>query len=196
MDATGVSAMNAQNQRLDRSGKLYKHLQARHVDFKLHRVWLDEKNHVATFPIYNLRSQLLGYQQYRPDGNKSVNNNPRMGKYFTRKPSNPEPTYWGAESWNLSNTLFLVEGLFDAARLTSLGYSALAVFTNNPGSNFLGFISLIQQLRPVVAVCDADAAGIKLAKYAHKHYTLTTGKDVSDAEEQEILSLVRRYDKL
>jgi 5S rRNA maturation endonuclease (ribonuclease M5) len=188
--------MNVQNQRLDRNGRLYSHLQSRYVDFYLHHVWLDEEKHIATFPLYNLRGQLLGYQQYRPDGSKDVNNDPREGKYFTRKPSNPEPTYWGVESWNFSNTLFLVEGLFDAARLTSLGYSALAVFTNNPGDNFLGFVRLVQNLRPVVAVCDADAAGIKLAKYAHKHCTLTTGKDVSDADEQEVLALVKRYDKL
>lgn len=176
--------------------KMYAHLQSRHLDLRLHRVWVDKSKRVATFPLYNLRGQLLGYQQYRPDGSKDVNNDPREGKYFTRKPNNPEPTYWGVESWNLSNTLFLVEGLFDAARLTSLGYSALAVFTNNPGPNFLGFIRLVQQLRPVVAVCDADAAGIKLAKYAHKHCTLTTGKDVSEAEEQEVLALVKQYDKL
>ena len=86
--------------------------------------------------------------------------------------------------------------MFDAARLTSLGYSALAVFTNNPGDNFLGFVRLVQRLRPVVAICDADAAGIKLAKYAHQYCTLTTGKDVSEAKEQEVLALVKRYDKL
>ena len=188
--------MTVQNQRLDRNGRLYSHLQSRYVDFSLHQVWLCEENYVATFPLYNLRGQLLGYQQYRPEGSKDVNNDPREGKYFTRKPNNPEPTYWGVESWNLSNTLFLVEGLFDAARLTSLGYSALAVFTNNPGDNFLGFVRLVQQLRPVVAVCDADAAGVKLAKYAHTYCTLTTGKDVGDAQESEVLEVAKRYDKL
>lgn len=175
---------------------LLQHLQARHLDTRLHTVWLDEQAGLATFPLWNLSGKLLGYQQYRPSGSKSVNNDPREGKYFTHKLNNAEPTYWGIESWYLSNTLFLVEGLFDAARLTSLGYSALAVFTNNPGANFRGFVSLIQQLRPVVAVCDADVAGIKLAKYAHKHCILTTGKDVSDADEQEVLALVKRYDKL
>ena len=176
--------------------KLYQHLVYRNLNFNLHHVWLDEAKQVATFPLYNLAGTLLGYQQYRPDGSKAVNNDPREGKYFTRKPTNPEPSYWGVESWNLSNTLFLVEGLFDAARLTSLGYSALAVFTNNPGSNFMGFVSLVQKMRPVVVVCDNDAAGIKLAKYGHTYTTLSSGKDVSEADELEVLEIVKYYDKL
>jgi 5S rRNA maturation endonuclease (ribonuclease M5) len=180
----------------DQSGKLYTHLRSRNIDFTLHRVWLDEDTQVASFPLYNLAGMLLGYQQYRPEGSKDINNDPRRGKYFTRKPTNPEPSYWGAESWYLSNTLFLVEGLFDAARLTSLGYSALATFTNNPGANFLGFVSLVQKMRPVVVVCDNDAAGIKLAKYGHLHTVLYSGKDVSDADQLELLEMVRRYDKL
>jgi 5S rRNA maturation endonuclease (ribonuclease M5) len=184
------------NQQLDPDGKLYTHLQSRHINFNLHRVWMDEAAGIASFPLYNLRGQMIGYQHYRPSGSKNVNNNPYEGKYFTRKPTSLEPTYWGVESWNLSNTLFLVEGLFDAARLTSLGYSALATFTNNPGDTFLGFVRLVQQLRPVVAICDNDAAGIKLAKYAHTHFILTTGKDVSEADETEILTQVKHYDKL
>lgn len=184
------------NQQLDLNGNLYAHLQARCVNLKLHRVWVDEVAGIATFPLYNLCGQMLGYQHYRPSGSKAVNNNPYEGKYFTRKPTNPEPTYWGVESWNLSNTLFLVEGLFDAARIISLGYSALAVFTNNPGDNFLGFVRLVQRVRPVIAICDNDAAGIKLARYAHNYCTLTTGKDVSEADETEILTQVKHYDKL
>lgn len=188
--------MLEQSKRQDQDGKLYKHLASRHLNFNLHRVWLDEVKQVATFPLYNLAGTLLGYQQYRPDGSKAVNNDPRDGKYFTRKPNNPEPSYWGVESWNLSNTLFLVEGLFDAARLTSLGYSALAVFTNNPGSNFRSFVSLVQKLRPVVVVCDNDAAGLKLAKYGHTYTTLSSGKDVSEADKLEVLEIVKYYDKL
>ena len=188
--------MLEQTKHLGRNGKLYTHLVDRCVDFNLHCVWLDEVKQVATFPLYNLAGSLLGYQQYRPDGSKEVNNDPREGKYFTRKPNNPEPSYWGVESWNLSNTLFLVEGLFDAARLTSLGYSALATFTNNPGSNFLGFVSLVKKMRPVVVVCDNDVAGIKLAKYGHLHTTMQSGKDVSEADELELVEMVKYYDKL
>jgi 5S rRNA maturation endonuclease (ribonuclease M5) len=188
--------MQKQNFHQDQNGKLYTHLLSRGVDFALHCVWLDETKQVATFPLYNLAGTLLGYQQYRPDGSKDVNNDPREGKYFTRKPSNPEPSYWGVESWKLSNTLFLVEGLFDAARLTSLGCSALAVFTNNPGSNFMGFVSLVKKMRPVVVVCDNDAAGLKLAKYGHTYAMLSSGKDVGEADELEVLEMVKRYDKL
>lgn len=172
---------------------LHRHLLSRHVNFNLHRVWVDEVKEIATFPLYNLAGVLLGYQHYRPKGSKSVNNDPRDGKYFTRKPHNPEPTYWGVESWNLSNTLFLVEGLFDAARLHSLGFSALAVFTNNPGVNFAGMMKLVRAVRPVVSVCDNDAAGVKLAKYGHVSTTLTSGKDVSEANYDEVSAMVKHY---
>lgn len=188
--------MKEQTQSLHLAGNLYTHLLTRHVNFNLHCVWLNEQEQVATFPLYNLAGRLLGYQQYRPKGSKAVNNNPYEGKYFTKKLCNAEPSYWGVESWSCSNTLFLVEGLFDAARLTSLGYAAFATFTNNPGDVFASFMKLVRQVRPVVALCDADAAGKQLAKYAHKYCTLTTGKDVSEAQQQEVINLVTYYDNL
>lgn len=172
---------------------LLQHLQTRHLDVNLHTVWLDEHAGLATFPLWNLAGKLLGYQQYRPTGSKSVNNNPKEGKYFTRKLSNAEPTYWGLESWHLSNTLFLVEGLFDAARLTARGYSALAVFTNNPGPNFMGFMSLVQKMRPVVAVCDNDAAGRKLAKYGHTAHIMEDSKDMGDASDEYVSAFLQQY---
>lgn len=185
--------MNELIKQLDLNGKLYKHLQSRHLNFDVHHVWLDEVAEIATFPLYNLRGQLLGYQQYRPSGSKTKSNNPYLGKYFTKKPTSCEPVYWGAESWNLSNTLFLVEGLFDAARITSLGYSALAVFTCNPGANFGSFISLVQKFRKVVAICDADDAGKALATYAHYSCVLSSGKDADEAEEQELTDILNHY---
>ena len=172
---------------------LLQHLQARHLDTRLHTVWLDEQAGLAAFPLWNLSGKLLGYQQYRPSGSKSVNNDPREGKYFTRKLNNAEPTYWGIESWYLSNTLFLVEGLFDAARITALGYSALAVFTNNPGANFSGFIKLVQKMRPVVAVCDNDVAGRKLAKYGHTSHVMEDGKDMGEASDEYVSAFLKQY---
>ncbi len=124
---------------------------------------LDEVEQVATFYLWNLSGQLVGYQQYRPNGEKKAQNSPREGKYFTYK-KQPTVAVWGVESLHLTpNVVFLTEGLFDAARLTERGYSALAVLSNNPSPDLANWLKCLN--RRVVAVCDDDAAGRKLAKF-------------------------------
>jgi hypothetical protein len=92
----------------------------------LHRAWLGEDT--ATVPLWNLSGQLVGYQQYRPNASKEAKNDPREGRYFTRL-ARDRVGVWGLESWSFSDTLFLCEGVFDACKVTWLGYSALAVFS-------------------------------------------------------------------
>jgi hypothetical protein len=46
------------------------HLKQRHLDLELHRPILDEELNIATFLLYNLSGQLVGYQQYQPEGCK------------------------------------------------------------------------------------------------------------------------------
>jgi len=46
------------------------HLKHRHLDLELHRPILDEELNIATFLLYNLSGQLVGYQQYNPLGDK------------------------------------------------------------------------------------------------------------------------------
>jgi hypothetical protein len=60
------------------------HLISRHLDFNLHKVWVAEELNCASFAIWNLSGQLLGYQRYRPGASKALNNDPREGRYFTR----------------------------------------------------------------------------------------------------------------
>ena len=100
------------------------HLKDRHVDLELHRPAIDEVERVATFYLYNLSNQFVGYQQYRPDANKTKNNHPKLARYFTYR-KQPTLAVWGLESLHLTpHVVFLTEGIFDAARLTERGYSA------------------------------------------------------------------------
>mgnify|MGYP003413969690 CR=1 FL=1 len=46
------------------------HLKSRYLNTNLHRTWLDENNYLATFPLWNLSNQLVGYQKYNPKGDK------------------------------------------------------------------------------------------------------------------------------
>jgi hypothetical protein len=166
------------------------HLKARHLNVELHRPVVDEVERVATFYLWNLSGQLVGYQQYRPEGVKKPQNNPKEGKYFTLR-GLPTVAVWGVESLDLSpGVLFVTEGVFDAARVTELGYSAVAVLSNNPGPDLANWLQMLN--RHVVCVCDNDAAGKKLAKYGNVA-VFTTDHDLGDSSDQFVRDLVRTH---
>lgn len=169
---------------------IYEHLKDRHLDLELHRPVVDEVNRVATFYLYNLSGQLVGYQQYRPEGDKKPQNNPKEGKYFTYR-KQPTLAVWGVESLHLSNNVvFVTEGLFDAARLTKRGYSAIAALSNSPTSDLSNWLQCLN--RKVVAVCDNDSAGRKLAKFGHVAI-FTTDKDLGDSDEEFVTYLLTTF---
>lgn len=146
---------------------LVSHLQTRSLDIALHKVWLDPVNNLATFPLYNLSGQLVGYQQYRPNGTKTRGNNPREGKYFTYR-TKGELALWGLESLldsECNEPIYVCEGIFDAARLTKMGLCAVATLSNNP-KGLTEWLRVLSATRKIVVVCDSDQAGQALAKFA------------------------------
>ena len=178
------------------------HVLGRHVDLELHTVWLDESDRVATFPLWNLSGQLTGYHSYRPEASK-VQKNDTKGKYYTYRGKKPYPKHcrtvsvWGLESWFLSNTLFVFEGIFDAARVTELGYSAVAVISNDPNKDTRNWLFQVRQQRPVVAVCDPGKAGFKLASTGHTAHVMNVpgmpDADLSDAPDEYVQELLKQY---
>jgi len=171
---------------------LLNHLHSRYLDTNLHTVWVDDVECIATFPIWNISGQLVGYQTYRPDKNKEANNNPKDSRYFTRL-KDGKVGVWGLESWKLSNTLFITEGVFDATKLTYFGYSALAVFGNSVCPSTAQWLHMIRQHRPVVSICDSDAAGISLAKYGHTYHVVKDYKDLGDASLLYVKTLLSKF---
>lgn len=169
---------------------LLQHLKNRHLDVDLHRPVVDEVERVATFYLYNLSKQFVGYQQYRPDSDKTKNNHPKEARYFTYR-KQPTLAVWGVESLHLTpHVVFLTEGVFDAARLTERGVSALAVLTNNPTKDLRNWLSMLN--RKVVAVCDNDDAGRRLAKFGDVA-VFTEDKDLGEADDEYVTSLVKRF---
>jgi DNA primase len=151
---------------------------------------VDEVQRVATFFLYNLSGQLVGYQQYRPEGEKKPQNNPKEGKYFTYR-TQPTLSVWGVESLHLTpNVVFLTEGVFDAARLTERGVSALAVLSNNPNQDLRNWLTCLN--RRVVAVCDNDSAGRKLAKFGDVA-VFTQDHDLGDSTDEYVTQLLETY---
>lgn len=181
---------------------MLEHVRARHVDTDLHYVWVDEAERVARFPLWNLSGQMVGYQAYRPDAGK-VKKNDEKGRYYTNRGEKLVPkhsktvTVWGLESWYRSTALFVTEGIFDAARLTELGMSAVAVLSNDPSTSTKNWLLCVRQMRPVVAVCDPGKDEHKLAKVGHFAHTVTLpgmpDGDLGDADEQYVKDLVDAY---
>jgi len=169
---------------------LVHHLKSRHCDLTLHRPWLDEENNVATFPLWNLSGQMVGYQQYRPDASKTQNNDPKLGRYFTLR-KQPTLALFGVESLHLTpKVVFLTEGVFDACRLTERGVSALAVLSCDVNREYRGWLRALN--RRVVAVCDNDEAGRKLAKFGDEAVFMAE-KDLGDSSDEEVTELLRKY---
>ena len=169
------------------------HLNSRYLNLNLHTSWLSEENEVVVLPLWNLNGQMVGVQQYRPNGSKEPNNK-WYGRYFTRVHTD-NVAVWGLESWSLSNTLFVCEGLFDAAKITWLGYSAIAIFTSTPGKSVLNWLKSVKSSRPVVVICDSDNAGLKLAKCGHTHFHMKEYHDVGDAPLSYVRNLCRQFNE-
>lgn len=166
------------------------HLKGRHLNVDLHRPIVDEVERVATFFLWNLSGQCVGYQQYRPEGEKKPQNNPKQGKYFTYR-QQPTLSVWGVESLDLSpSVVFVTEGVFDAARLTERGFSALAVLSNNPNADLRNWLTCLN--RKVVAVCDNDTAGRRLAKFGNVA-VFTQDHDLGDSTDEYVTELVKRF---
>lgn len=165
------------------------HLLGRHVDLSLHRPVICEEERIATFFLWNLSGQLVGYQQYRPDSDKKKHNHPKEGRYFTLR-KQPTVAVFGVESLSLrGDVVFVTEGIFDACRLTELGFPAVAVLSNDPSWDVRNWLSCLP--RKVVVVHDNDKAGLKLTKCGD--LAVTTGeKDLGDSSDEEVQSLLRR----
>ena len=169
---------------------LAQHLKRRHLDVTLHNPVLDDVERVATFYLWNLSGQLVGYQQYRPEGIKKPQNNPKEGKYFTYRKM-PTLAVWGVESLHLTpHVLFLTEGVFDAARLTERGVSAVAALSNNPTADFRNWLTCLN--RKVVAVCDNDDAGRRLAKFGDVA-VYTEEHDLGDSSDEYVTQLMEKF---
>ena len=169
------------------STDMVQHLKDRHLNTSIY-TGLCVGESVTVFPLWNLSGQMVGYQQYRPNGSKCERRNPKLGKYFTRI-SKSALTAWGLDSLDQSDRrIYLLEGVFKACRFHNLGMNALATLSNNP-VHLTGWLrSLGYEL---YSVCDGDVAGSKLMKYGDKGIELPNGAYVDDMTPSEFAKFVR-----
>jgi len=162
------------------------HLKDRGIDINNTHVIIDDKTEDVYFFLYNLSGQLVGYQKYNRNYKKtgqSKLDDPKMAKYFTHvseEGNGKKTAVWGLESLDLMNDefIFIVEGIFDAARIQEVGYPALAVLCNNPDISLKNWLKTLPQKK--IVIYDNDKAGKKLIKLGDFAYTVPVGKDIND----------------
>ena len=171
------------------------HLRDRGLDPDKIQVILDKETNQATFLLYNLSGQLVGYQKYNPSGDKNAFNDSVAGKYFSYVAKEGDKTsklaVWGAESITKdTRVLFVTEGIFDAVKLRNMGHSAIAVLTNNPKALKPWFKILNVK---TVAITDNDEAGRKLGNLTDEAYIPPEGKkDLGEMSQEEVKAFIEK----
>ena len=170
------------------------HLRTRYLEPERYTtVYVSEEHRTASFLIWNLSRQLIGYQRYSPDFDKEKRNDEKYGRYYTYiSPELPKTMagVWGLETYNYrSDVLCIVEGVFDAVRLHNRGIPAVATFTSNP-KPIRNWLSLVP--RRLVAIRDNDENDASKLQYFADVCYQTESKDLGDASEDEVDTIVKR----
>lgn len=115
---------------------IHAELLRRHYNYNKFAVWIDQTENLATFPLYDTVGRLVGYQQYNPSTHEKKSNDPKCSRYFTYHRGVKDTGYgvvWGLDNiQHYNGTLFVTEGVFEAARILSLGYDAIAILSSCP----------------------------------------------------------------
>lgn len=161
---------------------MFKHLRDRGLNIDLYPFAGVEAD-VVRFPMYDFGGRMTGYYQYRPHGDKKAQNHPVFGKYFSRV-TKGEIGVFGLESFLFSRHIYLVEGLFKAATLHRLGYTAIHVNANSPKA-MLPQLKLLN--RPFSAIGDNDPEGAWFAKTYGGWQSPIDIDEMTDADVYEML---------
>lgn len=168
---------------------LRNHLEQRGMTPSFYNLSYDEVEGVVTFFLYDFCGNLNGYQQYRPFADKKKKNDPRDGRYYTYNTSGKN-AFFGLEYTNGTNLYFVVEGVFNAAKLHTLGYQAVAVLGNNP-KPLKSLFRVLRRKYKLVALGDNDSAGLKLVNFVGCGSQLPA--DLDDMSNQEVHTFLKQF---
>lgn len=160
----------------------------RGVDLSRVRVHLDTELNLASFMLFNLSGELVGYQRYNPNADK-LKSNALDGRYYTYvigEKKNKKIAVWGVENIDDTNILFITEGIFDAIKIQNAGYPVIATLSSDP-KHLKNWLKLLN--KTIIAVCDRDDnnTGNKLAKFADLSVLVPAPyKDVGEMPQEEV----------
>lgn len=159
----------------------YQHLLDRGMDPTLYNLSVAEG--VVSFPLYEFGGRRVGYQDYRPFADRN-HKNVREARYFTYLPKGVNG-YFGTESLSTPGTVYLVEGVFKAAKLHRLGYCSVALM-GAESKRHMSQLSLVR--RTLVAIGDNDEAGMKFARKLGGFVSPTDLDEMPDDEVRRLLN--------
>jgi hypothetical protein len=149
---------------------------------------VDAEQELFTRYIYNLSGQVVGYQAYNWRADKKPKKDV-TGRYWTWLSKTDGKTtalgVMGLEHVRWGETLYLVEGQFEQATAAAYGLNCVAVLTNNP-KHLRNWVAAYPA--PVVALCQDDAAGRKLANLADRAVMLP--RDLDELNQEQVLCLL------
>lgn len=168
---------------------IVKHLENREIeiDNPKYPVFVDKNGGVAYFPLFTLTGKYVGYQRYNPK---------EIEKYYTYvTKENPEKNISYAALYGLHTLernkgyVFVVEGVFDAAKLIKIDEPVVAVLSNNPKHLKNFFIELGKK---TIAIKDRDSAGSTLGNITDLSYTVPEGyKDLGNMPISEVKKFIK-----
>jgi hypothetical protein len=164
---------------------MYEHLKNRGMTVALYP-YAGIDNMVARFPMYDFGGRMTGFQQYRRYGEKKLPNDFKMGKYAIYV-AQKQTSVFGLESFLFSHPIFLVGGMFKAATLHRLGYTALHVSAVSPKS-LLPQLQILQ--RPFFAIGDNDLEG---AGFVNIYGGWQSPIDVDEMPDSEVHRMIDHF---
>lgn len=161
----------------------------RGMDPERYHVIIDEDERMATFLLFDMTGRITGYQQYRPDSMQKKTNDQAAARYYTYVPRMVDAMF-GLETVRVdSDPVIIVEGVFKATKLHSLGYTAIAVLTCDP-KRLRPLFRILRQARRLFAIGDPDSAGQKLVNRTKAGFCSVADLDeMSDADVTERVEL-------
>lgn len=165
------------------------HLIDRYVDLNIHKP--HTTNTSATFMLYNLSKQLVGWQRYSPL-QPHLCSNDLNGRYYTYR-SAQQLAIFGFETYNINlSRIFITEGIFDAVRITRHHCCALALLTNSPNSSMLNLLSCLPN--KITVIIDNDKGGellYKKTKSVTSSFITPPAKDLGECDEAFITTILK-----
>lgn len=172
---------------------IFEHLNSRGCNPNKYHCFISDE--AATFLLFNLSGQIVGFQQYRPNAPKDAKGNRKELRYWSYVGQEGETkriAVFGLETLEIKNGFcFIVEGIFDAVKVHNAGYPCIATLSNDPNH----LTTLFKDLgRLFISISDNDKAGNRLKKFAKLNLDVPKKfKDIGDMPQPEANILIQSF---
>lgn len=162
---------------------MIEHLRARGLNVDLYEGigWDDER---ATIPLRTLDGKFAGVLRHNPAGDKKSKTTPKYRMVNCKG----RTVFFGVESIANDGPIYLVEGVFKAAKLHNLGFASLAIMGADV-KHHRGQLKILRQTRPLIAIGDNDVAGKAMVKQVGAGFT--SPRDLDEMTDEEVLWLLK-----